>query len=77
MHTHTVPFPSPSSLPLPPPSFPFAPVQAADAQAALTKIKDRHEDLKELEKSLLELHEMFTDMAILVEEQGWLVAGRR
>ena len=52
-------------------------MQAADAQAALTKIKDRHEDLKELEKSLLELHEMFTDMAILVEEQGWLVAGRR
>eukprot|EP01147_Barroeca_monosierra_P005462 gene5462-7164_t len=51
----------------------FSGLRAADAQATLTKIRDRHNDLVDLEKSLMELHEMFTDMALLVESQGEMI----
>jgi t-SNARE complex subunit (syntaxin) len=44
-----------------------------DAEAALNEIKDRHKDIQQLEKSLLELHEMFTDMATLVASQGEMI----
>jgi len=44
-----------------------------DAEAALAEIKDRHKDIQNLEKSLLELHEMFMDMALLVESQGEMI----
>ncbi|MCL7043261.1 hypothetical protein MKW94_013568 [Papaver nudicaule] len=33
-------------------------------------IKDRHDAAKEIEKSLLELHQVFLDMAVMVEAQG-------
>jgi t-SNARE complex subunit (syntaxin) len=36
----------------------------------LTEIQERHRAAKELEQSLLELHQMFLDMAVLVEAQG-------
>jgi hypothetical protein len=36
----------------------------------LSEINERHEAVKELNKSLLELHQMFLDMAVLVEQQG-------
>lgn len=36
----------------------------------LNEINERHEAVKELNKSLLELHQMFLDMAVLVEQQG-------
>lgn len=36
----------------------------------LNEINERHMAVKELEKSLLELHQMFLDMAVLVEAQG-------
>ncbi|CAN1247245.1 Syntaxin-related protein KNOLLE [Linum grandiflorum] len=32
--------------------------------------KDRHDAAKEIEKSLLELHQVFMDMAVMVETQG-------
>ncbi|XP_043961826.1 syntaxin-11-like [Gambusia affinis] len=40
---------------------------------ALSNIKDRHKELMDLEARLKEVHELFLDMAILVEEQGLLV----
>ena len=36
----------------------------------LAEIQERHEAVKELERSLLDLHNIFLDMAVLVEEQG-------
>ena len=36
----------------------------------LAEIIERHEAVKELEKSLMELHQVFLDMAVLVEAQG-------
>lgn len=35
----------------------------------LADIEARHADIKKLEKSIVELHEMFLDMATLVESQ--------
>lgn len=42
-------------------------VQAMDT---LAEIQERHEAVKELERSLLDLHQIFLDMAVLVEAQG-------
>ncbi|KAK9804832.1 hypothetical protein WJX72_007710 [[Myrmecia] bisecta] len=36
----------------------------------LAEIQERHEAVKELEKSLMDLHQIFLDMAVLVEAQG-------
>lgn len=45
----------------------------AEAYDALEKIQNRHQGILALEKSLLELHEMFLDLAILVESQGEMI----
>lgn len=34
------------------------------------EIQDRYDAAKEIEKSLLELHQIFLDMAVMVEAQG-------
>lgn len=36
----------------------------------VVEIQDRHESAKEIERSLLELHQVFLDMAVMVEAQG-------
>lgn len=36
----------------------------------VVEIQDRHDAAKEVEKSLLELHQVFMDMAVMVEAQG-------
>ncbi|KAK8546451.1 hypothetical protein V6N13_067675 [Hibiscus sabdariffa] len=36
----------------------------------VVEIQDRHDAAKEMEKSLLELHQVFLDMAVMVEAQG-------
>ncbi|KAJ1389317.1 Target SNARE coiled-coil-like proteiny domain [Sesbania bispinosa] len=36
----------------------------------VVEIQDRHDTAKEVEKSLLELHQVFLDMAVMVEAQG-------
>jgi hypothetical protein len=36
----------------------------------IREIQERHDSVKEIEKSLLELHQIFMDMAVLVEAQG-------
>ncbi|XP_074558035.1 syntaxin-111-like [Curcuma longa] len=38
--------------------------------AAIQEIQDRHDAAKEVERSLLELHQVFLDMAVMVEAQG-------
>ncbi|RDD40041.1 Syntaxin [Trichoplax sp. H2] len=44
-----------------------------DAKQALEAIEARHNDIMNLEKSIKELHEMFLDMAMLVESQGEMI----
>lgn len=36
----------------------------------ISEIQERHDAVKEIEKSLLDLHQVFLDMAALVEAQG-------
>ncbi|KAG7476377.1 hypothetical protein MATL_G00082230 [Megalops atlanticus] len=40
---------------------------------ALSEIESRHQDILRLESSIRELHEMFQDMAMLVETQGEMI----
>lgn len=44
--------------------------QASDT---LAEIRERQQAVNELEKSLLELHQIFLDMAVLVEAQGGMI----
>lgn len=39
-------------------------------QDTVAEIQERHEAVVGLEKSLMELHQIFLDMAVLVEAQG-------
>ncbi len=43
--------------------------QTAQAKQMLADIEARHNDIIQLEKSIKELHEMFVEMAMLVESQ--------
>eukprot|EP00038_Savillea_parva_P008203 m.175401 g.175401 ORF g.175401 m.175401 type:complete len:330 (+) comp13986_c0_seq1:84-1073(+) len=45
----------------------------AAAEEALGRIRGRHEDIQRLAKSLAELHQMFLDMALMVEQQGEMI----
>mmetsp|Transcript_30192 Transcript_30192/g.97156 ORF Transcript_30192/g.97156 Transcript_30192/m.97156 type:complete len:161 (+) Transcript_30192:969-1451(+) len=40
------------------------------AKNALADIQDKHRDIIRLEQSIVELHQLFVDMAVLVETQG-------
>ncbi|KAG7215602.1 hypothetical protein INR49_022128 [Caranx melampygus] len=42
-------------------------------QQAMNEIETRHNEIIKLENSIRELHDMFMDMAMLVESQGELV----
>jgi len=44
-----------------------------NAQQALDYLQERHNDILDLEKAIGELHQLFLDMAILVESQGDLI----
>lgn len=41
-----------------------------DIGFALQGIQDKYNDVRKLEESIMELHQMFVDIAVLVEEQG-------
>lgn len=45
----------------------------AAAKDALTYIENRHREILRLEQSIRELHQLFVDMAVLVEAQGELI----
>ncbi|XP_059212014.1 syntaxin-11-like [Centropristis striata] len=46
---------------------------ARSSRWAMCEIKGRHKELVELESRLREIHELFLDMAMLVEEQGSMI----
>lgn len=43
------------------------------ARSALTEIENRHKELLELESRIRDIHELFFQLALLVEEQGFMV----
>ncbi|XP_035217354.1 syntaxin-like isoform X1 [Stegodyphus dumicola] len=48
-------------------------IETQKAKQSLADIEARYADIMKLEKSIKELHDMFLDMAIIVESQGELV----
>ena len=44
-------------------------METQQAKQSLKDIEARHEDIMKLENSIRELHDMFMDMAMLVESQ--------
>lgn len=48
-------------------------VDAGVSKQALSEIEARHKDIVRLESSIKELHDMFVDIAMLVESQGDIV----
>ena len=44
-----------------------------ETKKTLQEIKNRHQELQKLEKSIVELHQLFLDMAVLVEAQGEVI----
>ena len=44
-------------------------METQDAKKSLADIEARHQDIMKLENSIKELHDMFMDMAMLVESQ--------
>ncbi|KAI0990035.1 hypothetical protein GJ496_002313 [Pomphorhynchus laevis] len=48
-------------------------IEAQDARRTLAEIEARHNDIIKLEASIRELHDMFIDMAMLVESQGEMI----
>ncbi|KAI8614076.1 t-SNARE [Chytriomyces sp. MP71] len=47
--------------------------QKAEAKRALQEIQDRHADVQRIEKSIIELQQLFIDMSVLVAAQGELI----
>nr|1URQ_B Chain B, SYNTAXIN 1A [Rattus norvegicus] len=43
------------------------------SKQALSEIETRHSEIIKLENSIRELHDMFMDMAMLVESQGEMI----
>eukprot|EP00106_Octopus_bimaculoides_P018948 XP_014786390.1 PREDICTED: syntaxin-like [Octopus bimaculoides] len=48
-------------------------METQQARQTLADIEARHEDIIKLENSIRELHDMFMDMAMLVESQGEMI----
>lgn len=44
-----------------------------EAKAVLNAVQERHEDVKKIEKTILELNSLFQEMAIAVEQQADLI----
>ncbi|RKO97242.1 hypothetical protein CXG81DRAFT_15985 [Caulochytrium protostelioides] len=47
--------------------------QRAEARRALQDIQDRHHDILRIEQSIIELQQLFMDMAVLVAAQGEMI----
>ncbi|KAI8374159.1 t-SNARE [Radiomyces spectabilis] len=43
------------------------------ARAVLSEVQTRHDDIKKIEKTIVELHQLFMDMQMLVEQQGEVI----
>jgi syntaxin 1B/2/3 len=44
--------------------------RSGQARAVLSEVQNRHGDIKKIERTILELHELFVQMNMLVENQG-------
>lgn len=62
--------PGPPLLTSPPPKPPPQIVDSQISKQALSEIEGRHKDIVRLESSIKELHDMFVDIAMLVENQA-------
>ena len=47
--------------------------ETAQAKEQLARVENRHKDIKKLEEGITEIHSMFMDLTILVEQQGEMV----
>merc|ERR1719350_491157 len=47
--------------------------ETAQAKEQLARVENRHKDIKKLEEGITEIHSMFMDLAMLVEQQGEMV----
>ncbi|KAI7869221.1 t-SNARE [Spinellus fusiger] len=44
--------------------------RSGQARAVLNEVQTRHDDIKKIEKTILDLHQLFMDMQMMVEHQG-------
>ncbi|KAL0075247.1 t-SNARE [Phycomyces blakesleeanus] len=44
--------------------------RSGQARAVLNEVQTRHDDIKKIEKTILQLHQLFMDMQMMVEQQG-------
>ena len=51
----------------------FTVANSADAKRLLDEVSDRHEDLMIMQKSVIELNQLFQDLAILIDQQDNMV----
>ena len=45
-----------------------------EAQRVLSEVQERHQDLMKIEKSLVEMAQLFQDLSLLVNQQGDMIA---
>ncbi|GAA5803962.1 t-SNARE [Helicostylum pulchrum] len=44
--------------------------RSGQARQVLTEVQSRHDDIKKIEKTILELHQLFVDMQMMIEHQA-------
>jgi syntaxin 1B/2/3 len=44
--------------------------RSGQARAVLSEVQSRHDDIKKIERTILELHQLFVDMQMMVEQQA-------
>ena len=44
-----------------------------DTKAALDEVEQRHQDLMKIEKNVIELHQLFTEMTLMIQQQGEVI----
>lgn len=51
----------------------FASANRAQAQSTLAQMRERHQEIQNIERSVQELHQMFLDIALIIEQQGEMI----
>lgn len=51
----------------------FAHANKAQAQTTLAQMRERHQEIQNIERSVQELHQMFLDISLVIEQQGELI----
>lgn len=44
--------------------------RSGQARQVLSEVQSRHDDIKKIEKTILELHQLFVDMQMMIEHQA-------